>query len=555
MTRNRRKRQIAIRLALLAAVLSVVFSALIIPAWLREDIRAYFGLSGSSEVGITVDFEKSETTGRIINGKVYLDYDSVTRYVNPSVYYDEAAKLLITTTPYAKTELSLESGSSPDQEAGFLDGILYIALDYLENVSDIAAVTREDPHYVHIDTESVYTEASFTKKTPVKVVPGTFKKTIDVIPRGARARIRLPEDGDRWMKVITENGLVGYVKTGAAGKETEEVSSGCGTDPQKIYTKHLMEERVNLVFHQTDNQASNNALSESLEGVRGVNVIAPTWFYLDSTDGSVRDVTSVSYVEYAHEAGMQVWAAFNDFDGYVSSPSDTASFLGSYAARTAAAGAVTEAVAKCGADGLIMDFELVRNACSAEYLEFLRELAVNMRNEGKVFAVCNYVPKYTTWMMRGEQARIADYIITMCYDEHTVGSEEAGSVSSLPFVEKGLKDTLLEVPPEQLIAALPFFTRLWTTTGNAAPESAAYGMKSAREKAEEYGMTAVWDEKTGQNYAELSEGEVLRQIWFEDQDSIELKLECADALNTAGYAWWKLGLETKDIWGVIADRQ
>ena len=47
-----------------------------------------------------------------------------------------------------------------------------------------------------------------------------------------------------------------------------------------------------MVFHQADSQAANNALLQSLEGVRGVNVIAPTWFYFNSTSGELENISS-----------------------------------------------------------------------------------------------------------------------------------------------------------------------------------------------------------------------------------------------------------------------
>ena len=61
----------------------------------------------------------------------------------------------------------------------------------------------------------------------------------------------------------------------------------------------------------------------------------------------------------------------------------------------------------------------------------------------------------------------ADYIVVMAYDEHYNGSEE-GSVASIGFVEQGIKDTLKEVPAEQVILGVPFYTRVWALTPFAA---------------------------------------------------------------------------------------
>ena len=61
---------------------------------------------------------------------------------------------------------------------------------------------------------------------------------------------------------------------------------------------------------------------------------------------------------------------------------------------------------------------------------------------------------------RAALAAEADYLILMAYDEHYSASPTAGSVSSLPWVERGLRRVLQEVPAEKLILGAPFYTRL-----------------------------------------------------------------------------------------------
>lgn len=55
---------------------------------------------------------------------------------------------------------------------------------------------------------------------------------------------------------------------------------------------------------------------------------------------------------------------------------------------------------------------------------------------------------YTAFYNRREQGIVADYVIVMGYDEH-YACGEAGPVASLPYVEKGIADTLKEVPKER----------------------------------------------------------------------------------------------------------
>ena len=79
-------------------------------------------------------------------------------------------------------------------------------------------------------------------------------------------------------------------------------------------------------------------------------------------------------------------------------------------------------------------------------------------------SVDNYVPAaYNRFYDRTEQGIVADYVIIMGYDEHYAGGEP-GSVASIDYVKQGIENTLLEVPKEKVINAIPFYTRLWTET-------------------------------------------------------------------------------------------
>ena len=71
---------------------------------------------------------------------------------------------------------------------------------------------------------------------------------------------------------------------------------------------------------------------------------------------------------------------------------------------------------------------------------------------------------YNKYYDFAEQGVVADYVIIMAYDEHYSGSAEAGSVSSISYVENAIRDTKEMVPADKIIVALPFYTRLWKET-------------------------------------------------------------------------------------------
>jgi spore germination protein YaaH len=167
--------------------------------------------------------------------------------------------------------------------------------------------------------------------------------------------------------------------------------------------------------------------------------------------------------------------------------------------------------------------------------------------------VDNPVPEdFTSHYDRAEQGRVVDYVIIMGYDEHYGGSDVAGSVASLPWVEKGIQDTIAVVPPERVINAVPFYTRLWKVADGIL-SSEAIGMDTASQTIETYQVETYWDSETGQNYGSFEADGASYQIWLEDAQSITTKVQLVPKYNLAGVAAWKLGFENSGIWQVITE--
>jgi spore germination protein YaaH len=140
----------------------------------------------------------------------------------------------------------------------------------------------------------------------------------------------------------------------------------------------------------------------------------------------------------------------------------------------------------------------------------------------------------------------------MGYDEHYAGSEEAGSVASIDYVENGIEQTVSQVPAEKVINAIPFYTRIWETTGDTI-SSQAVGMDTAEEYIKAHNIDVEWDETTCQNYGEYKSGDTLYQVWLEDEDSIRVKLNIMDKYGIGGVAAWRLGFEKPAVWDEIAE--
>ena len=267
-----------------------------------------------------------------------------------------------------------------------------------------------------------------------------------------------------------------------------------------------------------------------------------------STEGAISSLASSDYVNQAHAKGMEVWGLIDNFNDQVS----TLETLSSGSARAHIIEKLLEEARRVGMDGINLDFEALTQEEAPHFLQFVRELSVACRNNKLVLSIDNPVPQYTAFYNRKEQGILADYVIIMGYDEHTVGSEQPGSVASLPFVEEGIVQTLKEVPKEKVINGVPFYTRLWTQSNNGVVTSEVFGMDEADAYVQEHGMDVYWNKDVSQNYAEAQIDTGVLKMWLEDEESLEEKLKLIEQYELAGVAAWKLGFERPDVWGVIS---
>ena len=521
------------------------------------DAADYFGNAADGEAAIVSTEGLSDKKALISKGTTYIDYDTVHNYINDKFYLDTTENILTVTTPTERVQtdittadasvIMISSGDEGTQGSGTRD-LVYISLDYIRQYSDIEVNELSDPARLVIRDRWDLENATVNKDAPIRFEES--KKSVIIKDAAAGDTLTVISRGTDFARVMTSDGFVGYISNDVltiSDPASHESSLG-------EYTSLSLDGKINMVFHQTDSQDANSYLAKSLEGVSGVNVIAPTWFFIDDTSGNLTDLTSSDYVNTAHAAGLKVFAVLNDFDGGISSRDETGAVLSSTSARNKIISFVISSVQNAGADGVNVDIENVNENSSEAFNEFLRELSVECRNAGLYLSVDTYVPQpYNTFYDREAFAEVCDYVVTMAYDEHTSGSEEAGSVSSISWVQQALSDAGTVVPAEKTVIAIPFYTRVWTTDKSGGITSSAMGMSEAENYVSEHSMLRSWDDKLKQNYAVLESSGEKTEIWLEDGESISAKMEEIISANAAGVAEWKLGLQSSDIWQVISE--
>ena len=535
---------VCILILVLAAVgVGTHFIKKYIPTKERMNLTEYYGQTDEDEMTVILGTDIMETKAVKSGDRVYLPLDMVNTYLNQRYYWDSANQQILYATP---SELQYYPASeSGDSEVWLKDDTVYLNLDFIKKYTDLDAYVYDNPSRIAIQHQFTSVNTVTVKKDTSIRYRGGIKSPIltDVSEGTTLIYMEALED---WVQVATMDGYIGYVqKDTLSDMETKDFER----DFQKEeYTYLTMEDKVNLSWHQVTTQEANAYLADSIANISGVNVISPTWFYIQDTAGNIGNIASADYVSLAHERGLKVWGLIDNFTADVST-TDTLSQL---ASRQNIIQQLVQTALSVGLDGINVDFESLSEDAGPHFLEFLRELSIECHKNNLVVSVDNPVPEdFTSHYDRKEQGLVVDYIIIMGYDEHYVGSD-AGSVASLPWVEQGVQDTITEVAPERTILAIPFYTRLWKTTGGAVT-SEAIGMDEAQNVLSANAVESVWDGSVGQNYATFEQDNSTYQIWLEDAQSIAEKVKLIPKYNLAGVAQWKLGFENSSIWQTISD--
>ena len=545
MKKNYKPIAVVVVLIFLVAILGIVSHIVLkyVPSREKMDLNEYYGQVADGEIALVMGTEKLDERGLVDGDRVYLPLDVVNTYLNQRYYWDSADQKVLYATP---SELTSEAASDEAGEQVWLkDDTVYMNLSYVQKYTDIDAYIYKDPYRIAVQYQFDNVKTVKVKKnTSVRYRGGIKSAVIASVKKGTQ--LRLLEELDNWDQVATDDGYIGYVDRKAVGK-AEDTSFDRSFDGEQ-YSYLTMDKKVNMVWHQVTSTDANAYFADATANMTGVNVISPTWFYLTDTAGNIANIASADYVAQAHDKGLQVWGLIDNFTQDVS----TTETLSSTSARQNIISQLIQAATNVGMDGINVDFESLSEDVGIHFLEFLRELSIECHKNNLVLSVDNPVPEdFTSHYDRAEQGRVVDYVIIMGYDEHYVGSE-AGSVASLPWVEQGVQDTLEEVPAERVINAVPFYTRLWRTTGGNVT-SEAIGMDQAQQVIAENNVETYWDKTTSQNYGTYDIDNSTYQIWLEDSQSIAEKVKLVSKYNLAGVSAWKLGFENSGIWQVISD--
>lgn len=482
------------------------------------------------------------------NGTAYLPVDIVINELNGRFYWDSTEQVLSYATP---TEIFHARGDARyEDELVFVieEDTTWVNLSYVAAYTNIQVDTYANPNRVFIRSYwGETTTAEADKRGAAIRTEESVKSPVVATKKEGEPVTVLRKDSD-WAFVYSPDGISGYTRMSEL-KNVETVADEGPVAPPE-YTNKVMPEPVCLVWHAVYRESGVGAIEGLLNNTQGINVVAPAWFTVADIDGNLDSFANEDYVSLVHSRGIQIWGMVENIN--TDRNVDMKMLLSRTSSREKLVNNIINLSLHYGLDGVNVDFEGLGSKAGSGYVQFLRELSARCRTAGLYLSIDNYVPsQWTEFYNRKEQGIIADYVIVMGYDEHYTGTDP-GSTASLPFVRRGIEDTLKDVPAEKLINAVPFYTRLWTTS-NGNVTSSILTMQDAAQFLINHNLVTTWREEEAQNYAEMVENGVEYQVWMEDAASLKARLELMKNEGIKGIAAWRLGRETPDVWPLIAE--
>jgi len=487
---------------------------------------------------------------------VYVSMDDIERYFDKYIYIEEETNEVITTYDdkiasigFEANKLTINGSVKKINATAIMEQeIVYIPISEMLEVYNVELKNIEQSNTITLDSlDREQIKANVKSKAIVKNAGKLLSKTADKISKGSTVIVIDSEEGTNWSKVRTENGKIGYVKT----SKLENITT---VREEEIIEKQITG-KVNMFWDYFSQwvQAPNRAG----QTINGVNVVSPSFFYLDEDNGTLKEnigEAGKAYIEWAHLNGYKVWPMISNAEAGIKI---TSNILNSYTKRQTLIQSIVEKCAQYNIDGINVDFENMYEEDKDKFSRFIIELMPRMLEMGIIVSVDVTAPDGDpNWSLcydRNIIGDVADYLVFMAYDQYGISSSKPGTTAGFNWVETSLKKIIEydEVDTEKIILGMPFYTRQWTIAQDGTVKSkTVVNMMNIKIP---NNVEKQWNDDLKQYYIEYKSGKDTIKMWIEDGTSIKEKVSLVTKYNLGGTSCWRKDMETSNVWTIIKE--
>jgi spore germination protein len=326
-----------------------------------------------------------------------------------------------------------------------------------------------------------------------------------------------------------------------------------GCSPQKKPLTALFKKRPGVSGFYMNEQGNYNSLSSLKQHAAWLDEVYPLWYHVRA-DGSIEDEADPSAVKVAKDGGVKVLPLINVI------PSNDA-VLNDPTATTRAIDNILALVKQNDYDGVNIDFEFIPNSEQQDFSmdrgkldDFMRRLSEGLKKMGKVTHMCvlphvGVSPELAGVYDYSGLAPYVDKVTIMCYDHSQAGSPP-GPVAPFSWVEDNIKTAIKQgFKSSQICLGVATYGYDWPagqSGGFSAPT------KEIMQKAAMKGIQIKWsDQYEEPYYVYTGEGGEQRVVWFENESTLQTKINLVRKYNLTGVCIWRLGFEDAKFWQVI----
>ena len=538
--------------------ISLILIFLVIIVFILIKAQNYLREATEGEINLVINnnnvTERLKHEVKIENGIIYVSMDDIRNFFDKYIYIEDEINEVVTTYDKKIASIGFDvnkltiNGAIKKIYASAIkeDDNVYLPISEMKDVYNIEITNVEAKKVVTIDSLSREQIKAYAKsKLSVKWKKDIFSKTVDKVAKGEIV-IAITKDEDGWAKVRTENGEVGYVKSNKLTNFT--------TIREELTEEKQIPGKVNMFWDYFSQHVQ--APDRTGQTIDGVNVVSPSFFYLDA-NGNLKENVGTSgqaYIEWAHSNGYKVWPMVSNADAGIKV---TSTILNSYTKRQQLIDSIVDKCVEYGIDGINIDFENMYEKDKDKFSRFIIELTPRMEELGSVTSVDVTAPDGgANWSLcydRNVIGNVADYLVFMAYDQYGTSSTKPGTTAGYNWVETSLKKIIEydEVKTEKIILGLPFYTRIWTINQEGSIVSRNVVNMVDINKSIPSNVEKQWNDELKQYYVEYQSGKTTKKMWIEDGKSIEAKVSLVSQYKLGGTSGWEKDRETSNVWSII----
>ena len=554
---NKNNKMLKRMLILLAVLFVIVFILIKAEDFIKEQ-------QASDKISVIINnsnkTERLKNDIRVEDGVIYMSIDDMKNFFDKYIYIEDEINEIVTTYDDKIASIGFESnkltlnGSTKKTSAHAIkeNETVYLPISEMKDVYDIQIDNIADSKIIVIDSlEKEQVQAKTKSDVSVKAKKEGFSKTVDKIEKDNQVIViknnnnEISEKG--WTKIRTQSGMLGYVKT----SKLDEITT---TREAKEQTKQITG-KVDMFWDYYSQYVK--APDRTGQVIDGINVVSPSFFYLDKNDGTLKDNVGdagIAYINWAHSNGYKVWPMISNADAGIKV---TSTILNSYSKRQQLIQSIVEKCAKYDIDGINIDFENMYEADKDKYSRFIIELVPRML-EMKIVTSVDVTapdgdPNWSLCFDRNVLGHVADYLVFMAYDQYGASSSKPGTTAGLNWVETSLKKIIDydEVDTNKIILGMPLYTRQWTITQDGTiKDRSVISMMNIKIP---NNVEKQWDDTLKQYYIEYASGKNTIKMWIEDGASIKEKVALVAKYKLGGTSGWRKDMETSNVWAIIKE--